>query len=132
MKVHYVRAMIERDPMTVIPVCVLATAIPILQMVHGGKITDVHIQDQCDDLNPDDEYDRLSRVYGERPNTGKSYAEEIFGSAHGLQKRMFIRESANDAPDAVDDDEPDNGDEDDDIFGSEEPVVPKKHKSRGG
>ena len=124
--------MIERDPMTVIPVCVLATAIPILQMVHGGKLTDVHIQDQCDDLNPDDEYDRLARVYGERPNTGKSYAEEIFGSAHGLQKRMFIREPANDSPEPADDDEP-AGDEDSDIFGdADEPVVPNKRRSRGG
>lgn len=124
MKIHYVRAMIERDPMTVIPVCVLATAIPILQMVHGGKLTEIHVQDQCTDLNADDEFDRLARVYGERPNTGKSYAEEIYGTASGLEQRMFIKEPANDEPQPADD-APDDGD---DIFGAAE--EPKKRNSR--
>lgn len=128
MKVHYVKAMISRDPMTVIPVCVPATAIPILQMVHGGKVADVKIQDDCVDMDVHDEFDRLARVYGERPNTGKSYAEEIYGSAHGLEQRMFIKEPANEEPDT--EDEP-AAVESDDIFApDEEPVVPKKRNSR--
>lgn len=128
MKVHYVKAMISRDPMTVIPVCVPATAIPILQMVHGGKVAEVKVQDEFIEMEAEDEFDRLGRVYGERPNTGKTYAEEIYGSANGLEQRMFIKEPANDEPQPTDDVDPADAD---DIFGAaEEPVVPKKRNSR--
>ena len=126
MKVHYVRAMISRDPMTVIPVCVPATAIPILQMVHGGKVAEVKVQDEFIEMEVEDEFDRLGRVYGERPNTGKTYAEEIYGSAHGLEQRMFIKEPD---PDPISGEDPAETDADD-IFG-EQPER-KTRRSRGG
>lgn len=126
MKVHYVKAMISRDPMTVIPVCVPATAIPILQMVHGGKVADVKVQDDFIEMDVDDEFDRLARVYGERPNTGKTYAEEIYGSAHGLEQRMFIRE-----PEPMSGEDPTETDADD-IFGAADEPAKKTRRSRGG
>lgn len=97
MKVHYVKAMIERDAVEKIPVCVLATEIPVLQMVHKGKLTSVEIQDDFMDIDPDSEFDRLEGSYGVREGVGRSFAEEVYGSAGGLAKRMFVSDEPEDA-----------------------------------
>lgn len=88
MKINYVNAMLERDPMTHIPVCVLATEIPILQMVHGGKLRDIEMTETVADVNPDDEFERLANAYRDRQGTGKSFAEEVFGSPRGIVMQM--------------------------------------------
>lgn len=90
MKVHFVKATIERDPMEKIPVCVPATALPILQLVHGGNVHDVRVQDDYKDVDPEQEYERLESLYGERKGTGRSFAEEVYGSAHGMVRRMSL------------------------------------------
>lgn len=115
MKIHYVKAMIERDAVEKIPVCVLATEIPVLQMVHKGKLTGVEVQDDFLDIDPVTEFDRLEGSYGVREGVGRSFAEEVYGSAHGLSKKMFVGDDS--GPEA-DDDEPVSAfplDEDDEV-----------------
>lgn len=134
MKVHFVNAIIERDPMEKIPVCVPATALPILQLVHGGKVSDIRIKDDFKEVDPDQEYDRLEALYGERKGTGRSFAEEVYGSAHGMMRRMSIGdERLGAAQVVVNDDGNDAGDEsvtftsvavDDDVLPDDPPEDP--------
>lgn len=88
MQINYVNAVVERDPMSHIPVCVLATEIPILQMVHGGKISSIEVSEQVAEIEPDDEFERLVNAYRQREGTGRSFAEEVYGSARGIVMQM--------------------------------------------
>lgn len=84
MKIPYVTAIIERDPMEKISRIVLPHEIPILEMVHNKAVhvDENHIPEvePKEVENPQDEYERLMGTYGDDPKTGIPYVERVFGN----------------------------------------------------
>ncbi|MBA3588200.1 hypothetical protein [Methylibium sp.] len=94
MKQPYVVALIEKDAVEHLPVCVLAHEIPVLAMVHGeGKVS---IDENADlpqgvidaEFEVEDEFARLEQRYGVHPDTRMSYATMAFNGVDGFARAL--------------------------------------------
>lgn len=77
---QYQKLLIERDPMEKLTVIVPTYETPILEAVHGAhnvSVLEANISISSTPPDPQDEYDRLERRYGDHPQMGISYAEYV-------------------------------------------------------
>lgn len=78
MQISIKRVPIRRDMAETLLVDVGEHEIPVLQAVHGEQIKLDAIDATPDEVTIDDpriEYERLARLYGEEPKSGRSYVD---------------------------------------------------------
>ena len=84
MQIPIKRVPIRRDMAETLLVNVGEHEIPILVAVHGeDKVKTGQIDATVDEMAIEDpriEYDRLVRMYGENPKTGRAFVDEAYGS----------------------------------------------------
>lgn len=78
--------------MSELPMEVWDHEVPVLKAVHGDEaVTIVETVHSDASLNPDEEYGRLARIYGDHPESGLPYVQLVWGTqAEGRLAKALI------------------------------------------
>ena len=79
MQVPVLKVLVKQNMYTEIPVFVPPHEIVVLNEVFDGGVSNEEVTGKTMDLEPEEEYARLSRKYGHHPDQHRPYVEVVMG-----------------------------------------------------